>query len=112
MSTLNQPISPAEMKNVDQRGSVGFLFHENKTKDDQKSDRVLAVTNHHVVCKDKDKLYHFRAPSSPLSKSASAANAAPSVDSPKSGRPLSDMATRTKPSALRQMIGFQTECLD
>ena len=59
------PIATAEMENPGQQGSVGLLFHENKTKDGKKSDEVFAVTNHHVVCKDDDKGYDFRADSSP-----------------------------------------------
>ena len=63
-STINLPISPAEMEDVGQQGSIGLLFHENETRDGRDSDKVLAVTNHHVVCKDTTKLYDFRAPSS------------------------------------------------
>ena len=61
---LNLPIAPAEMEAVDRQGSTGLLFHESKTKNGRDSDKVLVVTNHHVVCKDDAKLYDFRAPSS------------------------------------------------
>ena len=67
-TTLNMPIAPAEMEDLDQHGSIGLLFHENKTKNGRDSDKVLAVTNHHVVCKDETKLYDFRDPNSPRPK--------------------------------------------
>jgi hypothetical protein len=67
-SLLNLPIAPAEMEDGDQQGSVGLVFHENKTRDGRESSKVFAVTNHHVVCKDDDKFYDFRADSSPRQK--------------------------------------------
>ncbi|KAF8645404.1 hypothetical protein AX16_007838 [Volvariella volvacea WC 439] len=62
---LGIPIAPAEMEEQDGQGSVGFFFHENIDKHGNPSDKVLAVTNHHVVCKMDDKLYDWRARGSP-----------------------------------------------
>jgi hypothetical protein len=62
---LGMPIAPAEMEDLDHQGSVGFYFHENVDKNVDPSDKVLAVTNHHVLCKDDNKLYNFRATGSP-----------------------------------------------
>jgi len=62
---LGMPIAPAKMEDMDGQGSVGFYFHENIDKHGNPSDKVLTVTNHHVLCKDDDKTYDFRATSSP-----------------------------------------------
>jgi hypothetical protein len=49
----------------DSQGTVGFYFHENKDKHGNPSDNVFAVTNHHVLCEDDNKLYDFRSNNSP-----------------------------------------------
>ena len=64
-AALGMPIAPAEMEEDDGQGSVGFFFHENVDKHGNLSDKVLAITNHHVLCKVDDKMYDFRAQSSP-----------------------------------------------
>jgi len=46
-ATLGVPIATAERP--DAQGSVGFFFHEGRDKQGNVSDRVLAVTCHHVI---------------------------------------------------------------
>ena len=64
-AALGMPIAPAEMEEQDGQGSVGFFFHENIDKRGNPSDKVLAVTNHHVLCKIDDKMYDYRGNGSP-----------------------------------------------
>ena len=63
-TALGVPIVP-EREQLESQGSVGFFFHENTDKHGNPSDKVLAVTNHHVVCKVDDRLYDFRSHRSP-----------------------------------------------
>jgi hypothetical protein len=67
-TALSIPIAAAEMAEKDSQGTGGFYFHENLSKDGNPSDKVLAVTNHHVLCEVDDKKYDFRADSSPRQK--------------------------------------------
>jgi hypothetical protein len=64
-AVLGMPIAPAEMEEQDIQGSVGFFFHENIDQHGNPGDKVLAVTNHHVLCKAHYKKYDFRAHGSP-----------------------------------------------
>ncbi|KAI0303027.1 hypothetical protein BC826DRAFT_1137981 [Russula brevipes] len=64
-TALSIPIAATEMAEKDGQGTGGFYFHENLSKDGNPSDKVLTVTNHHVLCEFDDKKYDFRADSSP-----------------------------------------------
>jgi hypothetical protein len=44
-------LSPQRMADDDSQGSLGIYFHEGKDKRGNKSDRVFAITNKHVVSK-------------------------------------------------------------
>lgn len=66
-TALSIPIAAAGTKN-DAQGTVGFYFHEKFNKCGSPSNKVLAVTNHHVLCTVDDKTYDFRASSSPSQK--------------------------------------------
>lgn len=57
---LGIPIAPAEMEEEDWQGTLGFFFRENINNDGEPSDKVLAVTNHHVLCRDAVQLYDHR----------------------------------------------------
>ena len=48
-TALGMPITTNEMEAMDAQGSVSFFFHENKDKNGDTSDRVLAVSNCHVL---------------------------------------------------------------
>ncbi|TFY58479.1 hypothetical protein EVG20_g8136 [Dentipellis fragilis] len=49
---LNIPIVTKEGENEDSQGSVTLFFHENKDKHGDPSDKVLAVSNSHVLRKN------------------------------------------------------------
>ena len=59
-TALSIPIASANAE-----GTGGFYFHKNLNENGNPGDRVLLVTNHHVLCKDEEKSYDFRANSSP-----------------------------------------------
>jgi hypothetical protein len=48
-AALGMPISTKEREDDDAQGSVGFFFHENKTKSGELSDRVFGVSDCHAV---------------------------------------------------------------
>ena len=50
-AVLGVPLAAEEMAADDSQGSLGIYFHEGKDKKGDKSERVLAVTNKHVVSK-------------------------------------------------------------
>ena len=64
-TALSIPIAAARMAEKDGQGTGGFYFHENIDKDGNPSHKVLAVTNHHVLCEIDAKKYDFRAANSP-----------------------------------------------
>lgn len=64
-AALGIPIAPARSEMREGQGSLGFFFHENLDKRGEVSGKVLAVTNHHVLCKQEDKKYDFRSHGSP-----------------------------------------------
>jgi hypothetical protein len=50
-AALGIPLFAEDMKADNSHGSLGFFFHENKDNSGNKSERVFAVTNKHVVSK-------------------------------------------------------------
>ncbi|KAG9090497.1 hypothetical protein FS749_000503 [Ceratobasidium sp. UAMH 11750] len=48
-AVLSVPLAPQTMHEKDGQGTLGIFFHEGKDKGGNKSDRVLAFTNKHVV---------------------------------------------------------------
>ncbi|TFK66837.1 hypothetical protein BDN72DRAFT_843693 [Pluteus cervinus] len=64
-TALSIPIAAAEKAENDGQGTGGFYFHENLDKNGDPSDKVLLVTNHHVLCKQDDREYDFRSKGSP-----------------------------------------------
>jgi hypothetical protein len=48
---IGMPIATKEREDDDAQGSVAFFFHENKTKSNEPSARVLGVSNRHVLRK-------------------------------------------------------------
>jgi hypothetical protein len=48
-AALGMPIATKEREDVDAQGSVAFFFHEKRTKRNEPSARVLAVSNRHVL---------------------------------------------------------------
>jgi len=64
-ASLCIPITPAEMQYDNVEGSLGFFFHENRTKDGKPSDRVLGVSTDHVLRKDTTVDYEFHGPGAP-----------------------------------------------
>ncbi|TFY61914.1 hypothetical protein EVG20_g6885 [Dentipellis fragilis] len=57
---LNIPIVTKERENEDSQGSVTLFFHENKDKHGDPSDKVLAVSNSHVLRKNTMADYSFK----------------------------------------------------
>ena len=56
-AVLGIPIATKETEDDDAQGSLGFFFHENKTKEGNPSARVLGVSNRHVLRKKNDADY-------------------------------------------------------
>lgn len=56
---LGMPIAAKEMQSDDAQGSVSFFFHENWNNKGEPSNRVFAVSNKHVLCKDTTVDYQF-----------------------------------------------------
>ena len=59
-AALGIPIAIKEEEDVDAQGSVAFFFHENKTKRNEPSARVLGVSNRHVLRRTNTDDYQFR----------------------------------------------------
>lgn len=59
-TTLGMPIATKEREAEDAQGSVAFFFHENRTKSGDPSERVLAVSNAHVLRKNPFMNYEFK----------------------------------------------------
>jgi len=59
-TAIGMPIATKESEFEDSQGSVAFFFHENKTKNGDSSERVLAVSNAHVLRKDPTKSYELK----------------------------------------------------
>jgi hypothetical protein len=59
-AVLGMPITTKEREADDAQGSVGFFFHENKTKHGEPSARVFGVSNCHVLRKKTTIDYEFR----------------------------------------------------
>lgn len=58
---LSIPIAADSMAMAkNSQGTGGFYFHENFDKNGDPSEKVLLVTNHHVLCKRDDKKYDLR----------------------------------------------------
>ncbi|TFK46122.1 hypothetical protein OE88DRAFT_1638775 [Heliocybe sulcata] len=51
-AVLSVPIAPHELRRTDAQGTLGIFFHEGRQKDGNKSNRVMAFTNKHVVSDD------------------------------------------------------------
>lgn len=64
-SVLGIPVATKETEDDDAQGSLGFFFHENKTKEGEPSARVLGVTNRHVLRKKNDADYLLRGSGAP-----------------------------------------------
>jgi len=58
-AVLGLPLAAAEMEDKDSQGSLSFYFHEGKTKKGEPSDRVLGVSNKHVLRKDTNVDYEL-----------------------------------------------------
>ena len=56
---LSMPITTKEREPDDAQGSVGFFFHENRTRRDEPSTRVLGISNCHVLRKTTTADYEF-----------------------------------------------------
>jgi hypothetical protein len=59
-AVLGMPITTEEREADDAQGSVGFFFHENKTKGGEPSARVFGVSNCHVLRKTTTIDYEFK----------------------------------------------------
>jgi len=59
-AALGMPIATKQREDDDAQGSVSFFFHENRHKNGDSSDRVLGVSNKHVLRKDTTVDYLFR----------------------------------------------------
>ncbi|KAG9079634.1 hypothetical protein FRC06_007612 [Ceratobasidium sp. 370] len=57
---LGVPLAAEELKDQDAQGSLGVYFHEGKGRHGEKSKRVMALTNKHVVSKKVKEDYQFR----------------------------------------------------
>jgi hypothetical protein len=64
-AVLGIPIATKETEAEDAQGSLGFFFHENRTKDGNPSNRVLGVTNRHVLRKKNDADYLLQGSGAP-----------------------------------------------
>ena len=58
-TTLGMPIATEEMEDDDAQGTVSFFFHEKVKKSGEASNRVLGVSNKHVLCKITTVDYEF-----------------------------------------------------
>jgi len=59
-AVLGMPITTKEREADDAQGSVGFFFHENRTRRDEPSARVFGVSNCHVLRKTATVDYEFK----------------------------------------------------
>jgi hypothetical protein len=59
-AVLGMPITTKEREADDVQGSVGFIFHENKTEHGEPSARVFGVSNCHVLREKTTIDYEFR----------------------------------------------------
>ncbi|KIM29465.1 hypothetical protein M408DRAFT_113804, partial [Serendipita vermifera MAFF 305830] len=62
---LNMPLATAQRKDSDAQGSLTLYFHEGKDKHGNPSDKVLGVSNCHVLRKTTDVDYEFRGSGAP-----------------------------------------------
>jgi len=56
---LGVPLAADELANQDAQGTLGLYFHEGKDRHGNKSKRVMAVTNKHVVSNDTTTDYQY-----------------------------------------------------
>ena len=64
-AALGMPIATKEREDDDAQGSVAFFFHEDKTKHNEPSARVLGVSNRHVLRKTTTDDYQFKGAGAP-----------------------------------------------
>ncbi|KAF9790395.1 hypothetical protein BJ322DRAFT_385619 [Thelephora terrestris] len=64
-AVLGMPITTQEREDDDAQGSVGFFFHENKSKRGEASARVPGVSNRHVLHKTNTDDYQFKGAGAP-----------------------------------------------
>lgn len=64
-AALGMPIATKEREDDDAQGSVAFFFHENKTKHNEPSARVLGVSSRHVLRKTTTDDYQFKGAGAP-----------------------------------------------
>ena len=59
-AALNMPLAPKEREEEDVQGSLTLYFHEGKDKHRNPSNKVLGVSNCHVLRKNTNVDYEFR----------------------------------------------------